>query len=71
MNIATVEAVSGLSGVIPRGKWNRCSTINRSTGSEDQKIKEPKRLRLTQQEGPGNFVGYSNLIGQEKFDVSV
>ena len=34
-----------------------------------QKMKEPKQLQLTQPEGLGNFVGWSNLIGQEWCDV--
>ena len=34
-------------------------------------LKEPKRQQLSQSEGPGNFVGCSNLIGQELCDVSI
>ena len=34
-------------------------------------MKETKRLELEQLEGPGNFVGCSNLIGQEPCDVSI
>ena len=70
-NTTTTQTFNDPSGVLPRLKWNSYSTINRSTDWEEYEIKEPKRLQLTQPEGPGNFVGCSNLIGQKSCDVSI
>ena len=34
-----------------KSEWNTCSTISRSTGGKDQKIKEPKLFQLRKPEG--------------------
>ena len=45
--------------------------MEQSIDLQTKKMKEPKSLQLTQPEGPGNFVGWWDLIGQENDNVSI